>query len=132
LDAANPGAAPATIQFTFEMAPATVTPTLTGSLDVEISFDDPDGGWAATWSAQAGSGTSFTVMRLAGATKVRLGTTSLQLAAVPLLPSQSTVATGAMAGTPMGTGLNMQATISDAAGHLLAVIGGICTELPRP
>jgi hypothetical protein len=132
LDVKNPAAAPATAQFTFTVVPAAVMPAFTGSPDIEISFDDPDGAWAATWSAQAASATTFAVTNAAGVTTVRLGAATVQLASVPLSASRSTVATGDMHGTPSGSGLNMAVAVEDAAGHPLASNTGICWEVPHP
>jgi hypothetical protein len=132
LEVTNPAGAPATVQFAFTVVPATVIPSLTGLPDVEISFDDPAGTWAATWSAQAGSGTTFAVTKNAGVTTVRLGTASVELATVPLSASQSTVAKSIVTGTPTGTGVNMAAAVTDAAGRSLAFVAGLCVEIPRP
>jgi hypothetical protein len=131
LDVNNPAAAPGTVQFAFTIVPATVIPALTGLPDVEISFDDPNRAWATTWSAQAGSGTTFVVTEAAGLTTVRLGAASIELATVSVSASQSTVATAVMHGTPLGSGLNMEASVSDPVSRAPAVVSGLCIEI-RP
>jgi hypothetical protein len=131
LDVHNPVEVPGTVQFAFNVVPATVIPSLAGVPDVEISFDDPSEAWAATWSAQPGRGTTFAVAKAAGVTTVRLGATSIQLAAVSLPALQSTVATGALHGTPQDTALDMKASVSATADSSPAVATGVCFEI-RP
>ena len=129
LDVKNPGASAARVQFALTVAPTSVIPALTGSPDVEIAFADPDGSWAATWSTQAGNGTTFAVTTAAGTTTVRLGAASLVLAAVSLSPSQSTVATANINGAPQDTTVELEAVVTDSAGHPLAFDTGTCAEI---
>jgi hypothetical protein len=132
VEAQNPSAAAAKVQFAFNVMPATVPPMLTGSPDVEIAFADPDGSSSAVWSAQSGSGTRFAVTRAAGKTTVRLGASSVLLAPVPLAASQSIAAEAILDGAPSGTSLEMLSAVTDATGHSLAVDTGTCVRIPPP
>jgi hypothetical protein len=144
LDVKNPSAATAKVQFVLTLVPSTVIPALAGTPDVEIAFDDPDGTWAATWSAQAGSGTTFIVRKdygnpnvggaapAAGMTTVRLGIARLALAPVSLSALQSTVVQAAMNGAPTSARLSMEAVVTDAAGRHLEYDMGTCQDEPPP
>jgi hypothetical protein len=73
LDVANPTATAATVQFTLTVVPSNVIPTLSGPPEVDIAFDDLDGTWATTWSAQPGNGNTFIVDSRWGILRRHLG-----------------------------------------------------------
>jgi hypothetical protein len=144
LDVHNPSAAVAKVQFALTLVSSTASPALAGAPDVEIAFEDPDGTWAATWSAHAASGTAFVVARgygspnvggaspAIGMTTVRLGDARVVLAPVSLAAQQSTVVQAAMNGAPLSAQLNMEAVVTDAAGHQLEYDTGTCHDEPPP
>jgi hypothetical protein len=81
LDNTTPG--PATANITLAVPTPDQVPTLTGGLDVEVAFEDPDASWYARWATQAGNGVAFLVTSAAGKTTVRMGEAKVTLAPVP-------------------------------------------------
>ena len=81
---ANTTPAPITAGIQLTVTPPDQVPTLTGALDVEVAFDDPDASWYATWTKQAGSGDAFAVTNEGGTTTVRMGKSGVALAPVPV------------------------------------------------
>jgi len=77
----------------------------------------------------AGNGTAFAVTHNNGAdsTTVRLGTFSVALNQVPLMAGQSRNATGNINPTSGTLTLQLGATLTDLAGHVLVTNGGSCT-----
>ena len=79
--------------------PASVTPTLSGYTDIEITFDDPDSTWYDVWSSQqspdagVGDTSRFTVLHDGASTIVRLGSNRIVLNQVTLVANESRTAT---------------------------------------
>ena len=144
LDVTNPAATAATVEFTLTVVPSNVIPTLSGPPEVDIAFDDPDGTWATTWSAQPGNGNTFVVHTgagnpnvggvapAAGMTTVRMGTGSLKLASVPLVAQQSMVVQAFMTGAVPNAVLDMEAVVTDVTGKDIQYDMGICRDEPGP
>jgi hypothetical protein len=110
-------------------------PILTGTPDVEFTFDDSDSSWYSVWSTQNGVGAFFTVTHnsSAGTTTVRLGVPGLTLNSVPLAAGASRNVTGTAsltAGAPAAT-LQIAATLTDSGGNTIASNGGSC-NFPAP
>jgi hypothetical protein len=103
-------------------------PSLTGSPDVEVTFDDADSSWFNVWNGQAGNGTTFSVTHNNGtnSTTVRLGTFSVALNPMPLAAGQSRNATGNINPTSGTLTLQLGAILTDSGGLVLANNGGSC------
>lgn len=108
---------------------AGVTPSTSGSTDIEMTFDDPLGLWLRAW--QPGAGAAYTVTSSNGKTTVRLGQPSILLAPVTLGAGASVSAVGTLTflGTSNAT-LRLAATLRDAAGNVLVANGGSCVGQP--
>ncbi|HEX4404048.1 MAG TPA: hypothetical protein VH560_04420 [Polyangia bacterium] len=142
LDVSNLTNTAAKIQFAFTLVPSTVIPSLSGAPDVEVAFEDPDGAWAATWSSQPGNGTAFVLTKgfgnpnggasTAGVTTIRLGGAHLVLAPVSLGLRRATVVQAVMNEAPTSAQLNMEAVVTDAAGHHIQYDTGTCHDEPPP
>jgi hypothetical protein len=118
------------VQITLTVTPNSNTPpSLTGSPDVEVTFDDVDSSWFNVWNSQAGNGTTFAVTHSNGtnSTTVRLGAFSVVLNPAPLMASQSRNATGNINPTSGTLTLQLGATLTDSGGQVLANNGGSCT-----
>ena len=118
------------VQITLSVTPTSPTPpSLTGSPDVEMTFDDADSSWFNAWNSQTGNGTTFLVTHNSGAnsTTVRLGSFSVSLNQVPLLAGQSRNATGNINPTSGTLTLQLGATLTDLSGNVLVTNGGSCT-----
>jgi len=105
-------------------------PVLTGTPDVEVTFDDSDSSWYNVWSAQFGVGTLFTVTHNAGpgTTTVRMGVPGVTLNTVTLAAGASRNVTGTASlspGAPAAT-VQIAATLTDSSGNTLAQNGGSC------
>ncbi len=124
------------VQLTLTVTPALGDgPVLTGTPDVEFTFDDSDSSWYSVWSTQLGVGAFFTVTHNSGAgtTTVRLGAPGLTLNAVPLAAGASRNVTGSASltpGAPTAT-LQVAATLTDSSGNTLVQNGGSC-NVPAP
>lgn len=117
-----------TAQITLTVTPNTgTTPSLTGSPDVEVTFDDSDSSWFNVWNTQTGNGTTFSVTHNGGAnsTTVRLGAFSVALNPVPLSASQTRNATGSI--NPTSGTLTLQIAATLTAGGQVVNNGGSCT-----
>jgi len=95
----NTATSPGTFTITLGMTKASPAPSLAGSLDVEVSFDDPDASWYLVWAKQPASGTDYLVTNAGGKTTVQLGVTSLVLAPVPLSACGARMGTATIFGT---------------------------------
>ena len=116
-----------TVQITLTVTPNTgTTPSLTGSPDVEVTFDDADSSWFNVWNTQTGNGTTFSVTHNGGAntTTVRLGAFSVPLNAVPLSAGQTRNATGNI--NPASGTLTLQIGATLTAGGQMVSNGGSC------
>jgi hypothetical protein len=119
------------VSITLTVTPNTgTTPSLTGSPDVEVTFDDSDSSWFNVWSAQTGAGTAFSVSHdaTANTSTVRLGTFSVALDPVLLSAGQTRNATG---NTTLASGtspvtLQIATTLKDSRGAVLVNGGGSC------
>jgi hypothetical protein len=111
-------------------------PVLTGTPDVELTFDDSDSSWYNVWSTQLGAGAFFTVTHNSGAgtTTVRMGSPGLTLNTVTLAAGASRNVTGTAsltAGAPAAT-VQIAATLTDSSGNTLAQNGGSCNFTAPP
>jgi hypothetical protein len=125
LENTTPGPATAGIELT--VTPPEEVPTLTGTLNVEIAFDDPDASWYAIWTAQPGNGDAFTVTSEGGATTVRMGASGLSLGPVPLAACETRTAKAHVSGSYTAT-LSMHAVLDD--GTVFAATDGSCSDIP--
>jgi hypothetical protein len=103
----NTSPAPVTADVELIVTPQDQVPSLGGTLDVEIAFEDPDASWYATWSQQSGNGDAFVVSNEDGKTTVRMGQNSVLLAPVPLAACETRKAAAVVA-----PGSNFAATLS--------------------
>jgi len=118
------------VHITLSVDPATVAPSLTGSPAMQATFEDPDGSWFATWSAQPNAGTAFTVATAAGSTTVRLGAARVELGAVPLPACLSRMGMGDV-GRTSGVILDMEASFT-VAGTVVGTGAGACQYFTPP
>jgi hypothetical protein len=128
----NPAASVADVQFALTVTPTLVTPSSSGDLEITVAFDDPDASWYAAWATQAGTTTAFAVTKAAGTTTVTLATASVVLPKVPLPASASREVWARVIGGPPWTRLDMEATVTNAAGATLADARGSCVEIMLP
>lgn len=122
------------VEIALAAVPPETTPTLTGSVNVSVDFDDPGAAWFSVWNAQPESGVDYAVTAAGGVTTVRMGRAAVDLAPVPLGASQTRAATTRI-GLPMSTSLALefQATLRDSGGTVLVTNGGTCRNVgPRP
>lgn len=114
--------------------PPETTPTLTGSVNVSVDFDDPVATWFSVWNAQPESGVDYTVSAVGGVTTVRMGRAAVDLEPVPLGASQTRGATTHISLPPSTSlALEFQATLRDSSGTVLVTNGGTCQNVgPRP
>jgi hypothetical protein len=101
----------ATIELT--MKPPDV-PTLTGPVGAEVAFDDPEASWYATWSKQAGNGTAFVVTSAGGTTTVKMGTSGVTLAPVPIAACSTRKGVAQVNGS-FSVALTLHADLADGA-----------------
>ena len=118
------------VRLTLSVSSANVTPVLDGSPDIEATFDDPDESWYNAWTAQAAGGSLFNVTKDGGATTVRLGASSVELAPVSLPACESRMGLAKVAGT-FSAQLSLKADLSDVSGAVLATTDGSCAN-PLP
>jgi hypothetical protein len=123
----TPGPATAGIELT--VTPPDQVPTLAGTLDVEIAFDDPDASWYAAWTTQAGNGDAFTVTSNGGTTTVKMGESSVALGPVPLAACETRKAVAKVSGSTSAT-LSTHAVLDD--GTVFATTDGSCYDPPPP
>lgn len=118
------------VKLALAFSPADMVPSLTGSPDVEVKFEDADASWYGVWAPQAARDASFNVTNDTGYTTVRLGASSVNLDSVAMAGCESRSPTGSIS-APYGTFLNldMQATLTDSAGRLVANDSGQCSQL---
>ncbi|MDD5306959.1 MAG: hypothetical protein PHU25_06510 [Deltaproteobacteria bacterium] len=109
------------------MTPPDQVPTLEGTLDVEIAFEDPDASWYAVWAKQAGSEGAFTVTSEGGTTTVRMGESVVALGAVPLAACETRKALAQMSGS-YSARLGMHAVLD--GGAAFATADGGCSDIP--
>ena len=109
------------------VTPPDEVPTLTGMLDVEVDFDDPDAGAYATWTSQAGSGVAFTVTNAGGTTTVRMGQSSVVLAPVPVVACSTRKAMARVSGS-FSMKLSLHAALDE--GSFSATADGVCSAIP--
>lgn len=126
LDVVNPLTAASMVNVTLSLDGG-ATPSLTGTPDVEVAFDDPDSSWFSMWSGQANKTGSFAVSHDGTSTTVRLGTSRVVLDAVPLAGCDRRQGKAKNSGT--GQTFTLQATFVDSA---LAATTNTCTDLPHP
>jgi hypothetical protein len=109
-------------------------PSLTGQNNLSVTFDDPNGAWAAVWSTGTGSGSAYQVTSAGGQTTVRLGQTSVALPAVPLAAGQSVTGTAAVTLGPEQpeTSFEVGATLIDSSGNPLVGNGVSCVGMAPP
>jgi hypothetical protein len=127
----NTVSVPVAVAFSLTFSPANMVPSLTGSPDVEVTFEDADESWYKAWARQPQLLTrpSFGVTTADGMTTVRLGASSVTLDPVSLPGCVSRVPKGSIS-APYGTflSLDMQASLTDASGNLVANDTGECTQ----
>ncbi len=124
---ANTTPAPITVGIQLSVTPPEQVPTLTGALDVEIAFDDPDASLYATWTKQGGNGESFAVTSEGGTTTVRMGAASVALAPVPVAACKTRTATARVSGSYTAV-LSMEAVLD--SGIAFATTEGTCLGPP--
>ena len=124
---ANTTYATITAAVALTVTPPDEVPSLTGPLDVEVAFDDPAASSYATWANQAGSGVAFTVTNAGGTTTVRMGTSSLVLAPVPVVACTTRKAMARVAGS-YSMKLSMHAALDE--GSFSAMADGTCAAIP--
>jgi hypothetical protein len=126
----NTAGGPVSVKLALAFSPADMLPSLTGSPDVEVKFEDADASWYGVWAQQAARDASFNVTNDSGYTTVRLGASSVDLDPVAMAGCESRSPTGSIS-APYGTFLNldMQATLTDAEGRLVANDTGQCSQL---
>jgi hypothetical protein len=124
---ANTTYAPITAAIQLTVTPPDEVPTLTGMLDVEVAFDDPDGSAYATWSNQAGNGVAFTVTNAGGTTTVRMGESSVVLAPVPVVACTTSKARASVSGS-FSAKLHLHAALDE--GSFSATADGTCSAIP--
>jgi hypothetical protein len=119
---------------TLTLTASGATPSLTGMNNLSVTFDDPNGTWAAVWVAGTGSGVAYQVMAVGGQTTVRLGHTSVALDPVPLAAGQSVTGTAAVSLGPEQptTTLQVGATLTDSGGNALVGNGVSCVGMAPP
>lgn len=122
-----PSAAKAAVSLVFE--PADIVPSLTGSPDVTVAFEDADATRYATWAAQTGNGSTFSVAHAGSTTTVRLGAGSLTLSAVSLPACAKEMPTASVTG-PWGSRLTLEmgAVLTDGTGTTVATSTGECFQ----
>jgi hypothetical protein len=128
---ANTTPAPITAGIQLIVTPPEQIPTLTGPLDVEVAFDDPDASWFATWTKQPGNGEVFTVTSQGGTTTVRMGEGGFALAPVPIAACTTRKAVALVLGSTSAT-LTMKAILADGNGSAIATTDGTCSSPPLP
>jgi hypothetical protein len=126
---ATPQAVSVSLQLT--VTPSTLVPSLTGVVDVEISVADADSSWYRVWAAQPGSGTEFAVSNDGATTKVRLGTDSLSLSAVPLAGCDERKVISTVDGD-QSAGLSVHGALTSSVGAALVSVDGACQQIPHP
>ena len=109
------------------MTPPDQVPTLSGTLEIGIAFDDPDASWYTVWAEQAGIGGTFTVTTEGGTTTVKMAEGTLTLAPVPLTACETRKATAHIYGSD-SVRLIMHADLDD--GTVFATTDGRCSNLP--
>jgi hypothetical protein len=124
----NTKAGPASATITLDVT-APPLPALTG-VEVDVAFDDPDGSWLATWADEAGNGVAFALTSGGGKTTVRLGTSTVTLAPVPLAACETRKALAYISSVDTTTVLKMHATLDD--GSVFATTDGTCANPPHP
>jgi hypothetical protein len=97
---------------------------------MQITFEDPDAGWFAVWSAQPGAGTAFAVTNAAGSTVVRLGASRVELAVVPLPACASRMGMGDV-GRTANVILDMEASLT-SGGAVVGTAAGACQFFMPP
>jgi hypothetical protein len=109
--------------------PVDIVPSLTGSPDVEVMFEDADATWYATLARQPGNGSQFSVAHVGNTTTVRLGASSLTLSTVSL-PACARNMPIASVNRPWGTRLTleMQGVLIDSVGNVVVTNTGECFQ----
>ena len=108
------------------------TPSLSGSIDIEMEFTDPVQAWHNVWAAAPGaSDGSYAVSwnSATGKTTVRLGKASVSLPAVPLAAGTTVTAEGLLyidSTVHPGAQLDLDATLRDGSNNILVHNGGSC------
>lgn len=130
----NKTASAASFIVTLAMNKTSPSPTFGGSLDVKVSFDDPDASWYAVWAKQPKNGTDYVATNTDGQTVVELGVPNLVLAPVPLSACGARLGTASISGVYdrswSGLGLLMTASI-EGRGSGAATTSVTC-EAPVP
>jgi len=118
------------VKLALAFSPADMVPSLVGTPDVEVKFEDADASWYGVWAAQAARDASFNVTSDSGFTTVRLGASNVHLDPVAMAGCESRSPTGSIS-APYGTFLNldMRAALTDAGGRLVANDTGECVQL---
>jgi hypothetical protein len=125
----NTKAGPASATITLDVT-APPLPELTGT-EVDVSFEDPDGSWFATWAQDTGNGVAFALTSGSGKTTVRMGTSTVTLSPVPLAACETRKALGYISSVDTTTLLKMHATL-DNGSVLFATADGTCINPPHP
>lgn len=86
---ANTTLAPITAGIQFTVTPLEQASALTGALTVDVTFDDLDASWYATWSQQADNGSAFAVANEVGKTTVTMRQAAVTLAPVAIAACQT-------------------------------------------
>jgi hypothetical protein len=124
----NTSPTPVTADVQLAVTPPDQVPSLTGALDVEIAFEDPDASWYATWTQQPGSGEAFVVSNEGGKTNVRMGQSSVALAPVPLAACETRKAAAVVVpGSNFTASLSMHAVLD---GAVTTTTDGTCSNPP--
>lgn len=103
-------------------------PTLDGSVDIELAFEDADGSAFAAWSNQTGNGSTFRLAHDTATTTVRLGTTDLTLAPIPVAACTTRKAKSTITGT-ISSEVDFHVTLE---GGKLMPVDAKCFNPPTP
>jgi hypothetical protein len=131
LSLSNPIGASVAVAFSFTFSPANAVPSLTDLPDVEVTFEDADASWYKVWARQPQSLTHpiFSVTKADGKTTVRLASNTVTLDPVSLPGCARSVPKGSIhAAWGTALALDMQATLTDASGNLVANDTGTCSQ----
>lgn len=107
------------------------TLTLTGTLDIEIAFEDPGATWYAVLASEAGNGTYYAASNDGVTTTVRVGNGDYLYGSLPLASCEGRHLTARIAGNSDAT-LTMRANLASAHGGGIGTLVNDCANPPLP
>ncbi|MDB4988055.1 MAG: hypothetical protein JWN04_3233 [Myxococcaceae bacterium] len=115
------------------VSPSASKASLTGTPDVEVTFDDPDSSWFSVWHDDPAINQAYRLTHAGTTTTLRLGRNGVTLRAVPLAAGASRNAKAVinLATGDQKTTLALQATLNDGTRDVVTN-GGSCQALPPP